>query len=124
MSLMSRRLTAGPVGTQGTWTQVRLRCRVLSRDMKSQTANAWCSMNVTTASLVSSFRYSGWLTTFWRAGSTESFSFSIAGLVSSQSYRDTTVPLHPFPRYRLLSISQHTWPELTNELAPAWRVTI
>jgi hypothetical protein len=38
MSLISRRLVVGPVGTHGTSTQVRLRCNDLSRDMKSQTA--------------------------------------------------------------------------------------
>src|SRR6202034_3751821 len=59
MSLMSLRLLVGPDGTQGTWTQVRLRCSVFSNDMKSHTANAWYSMNVTTAPMVSSWWYSG-----------------------------------------------------------------
>lgn len=55
MSLISRRLPVGPVGTHGTWTQVRWRCRDFSSDMKSQTANTWCSMKVSTASIVLSW---------------------------------------------------------------------
>ncbi len=39
MSLMRRRLTSDPRGTQGTSTQVSSRCSDLSRDMKSHTAN-------------------------------------------------------------------------------------
>ena len=54
MSLISRRLPVGPVGTHGTSTQVRLRCSDFSRDMKSHTAKTWCSMKVTIASWLSS----------------------------------------------------------------------
>jgi hypothetical protein len=50
---MSRLLPVGPVGTQGTPTQVRRRCRVLSKDMKSHTANTWCSMKPATVSRLS-----------------------------------------------------------------------
>ncbi len=49
MSLMSRRLPVGPDGTHGISTQVRLRCNVLSSDMKSHTAKTWCSRKVTMA---------------------------------------------------------------------------
>jgi hypothetical protein len=38
ISLISLRLAVGPLGTQGTCTQVSSRCRVLSSDMKSHTA--------------------------------------------------------------------------------------
>jgi hypothetical protein len=55
MSLMSRRLPVAADGSHGTSTQVSRRCRDLSRDMKSHTANTWCSMNVTTASTVFSW---------------------------------------------------------------------
>lgn len=44
------RLTSEPRGTQGTSTQVRSRWSDLSRDMKSQTANTWCAMNVAMSS--------------------------------------------------------------------------
>jgi hypothetical protein len=53
MSLMRRRLPGGPVGTQGTRTQVRFRCSDFSSDMKSHTAKTWCSMNVTIAAWLS-----------------------------------------------------------------------
>lgn len=52
MSLMSLRLTSEPRGTQGTSTQVRSRWSDFSRDMKSQTANTWCAMNVAMSSRV------------------------------------------------------------------------
>ena len=55
MSLISLRLPECAVGIQGTVTQVSSRCSDFSRDMKSQTANTWCSMKVTSASCVSRF---------------------------------------------------------------------
>ena len=82
---MSRRLPVGPDGTQGSSTQVSVRCSDLSSDMKSHTAKTWCSMNVTTASCVRSAAYSGCPTTCSRAGVMSAFSFSIPGWVSPQS---------------------------------------
>jgi hypothetical protein len=54
MALADRRarLTSEPRGPQGTSTQVRSRWSDLSRDMKSQTANTWCAMNVAMSSRV------------------------------------------------------------------------
>ena len=59
MSLIRRRLPVGPVGTHGTSTQVRLRCSDFSSDMKSHTANTWCSRKVRIAGPLSSAAYSG-----------------------------------------------------------------
>src|ERR1700683_2669492 len=107
MSLISLRLPVGPDGTQGTSTHVRPRWRLFSKDMKSHTAKTWYSMNVITASMVLSWRYSGWLITFWRAGSMAYLSFSMAGFISPQSYRDMTVlPFFLVENYRLL-FSRH-----------------
>ncbi len=52
---MRRRLPVRADGTHGTSTQVSRRWRDLSSDMKSHTANTWCSMNVTTASTLVSW---------------------------------------------------------------------
>ncbi len=85
MSLISRRLVAGPDGTHGTSTQVRLRCRVFSKDMKSQTANAWCSIKVVMAFMLLSWRYMGWLMTWRRIGATAALSSSMEALLPFQS---------------------------------------
>ena len=86
MSLMSRRLPVGPVGTHGSSTQVSWRCSDLSSDMKSHTANTWCSMNVVIASWVSSARVDR-VRDHPVAGRRDAsaLSFSIPGWVSPQS---------------------------------------
>ena len=56
MSLISRRLPVGPLGIQGTSTQVRLRCNDFSSDMKSHTAKTWCFMKMPMCSRVRTAR--------------------------------------------------------------------
>src|SRR6266851_3294009 len=79
-------------------------------------------MKVFTASLLLSSWYSRWPMTFCRAGSTAALSFSIAGLLSSQSYRDAAIVSlsHSSGRLGPPSIGQGTWPGLCGRLATAW----
>src|SRR5689334_837675 len=92
ISLISRRLEVGPVGTHGTSTQVRLRCNDLSSDMKSHTAKTWCSMKVTMASCESRRAYISWVVTVERVLATAALSRLIPAWSWFHSYRDMCLP--------------------------------